>query len=322
MKFENIYIEDEIKSLKKTKSILSRIKYKNIIFCDKYTEIFNPKNQNFRIQKINPNIILAKKYGKFILKTPPKFNIGFKYNYYFSHMLNCVYDCKYCFLQGMFNSANFLVFVNYEDFFKEIECILTKNPNKKICFFSGYDCDSLALEKITNFLNSFLTFFEQRKNAFLEVRTKSTNIEVFKKIKPINNVIIAYSLNPEEIIQKYEQKTPTFAKRLESLHLLQSLGWRVGIRFDPIFVSHNNVNIYNRFVENIFLKINPNTLHSVTIGEFRMPNNFLNKILKIRTNDSLEFLELHNNKLKKKESYSLFKKKLRTFVSARKIYEN
>ena len=52
-----------------------------------------------------------------------------------------------------------------------------------------------------------------------------------------------------------------------------------------------------------------------------MPNNFLNKILKIRTNDSLEFLELHN-KLKKKDSYSLFKKKLRTFVSARKIYEN
>ena len=36
-------------------------------------------------------------------------------------MLNCVYDCSYCFLQGMFNSANYLVFVNYEDYFKEIE---------------------------------------------------------------------------------------------------------------------------------------------------------------------------------------------------------
>jgi len=322
MKIENIYIEDEIKNLKKTKSILSKIKYKNIIFCDKYTEIFNTNNQNFRIQKLNPNIILAKKYGNLILKTPPKFNIGYKYNYYFSHMLNCVYDCKYCFLQGMFNSANFLVFVNYEDFFEEIDNILTKNPNKKICFFSGYDCDSLALEKVTNFLNSFLFFFEQRKNAFLEVRTKSTNIEVFKRIKPINNVIIAYSLNPEEVIQKYEQKTPTFFKRLESLYLLQSLGWKVGIRFDPIFVSHSNINIYNRFLENIFLKINPNTLHSVTIGQFRMPNNFLKKILKIRTNDSLEFLELHNNRLKKKECYNLFKKKLITFVNERKIYEN
>ena len=51
MKFENIYIEDEIKSLKKQKSILSRIKYKNIIFCDKYTEIFNPKIKTFESKK-------------------------------------------------------------------------------------------------------------------------------------------------------------------------------------------------------------------------------------------------------------------------------
>ena len=39
-------------------------------------------------------------------------------------MLNCIYDCNYCFLQGMFNSANYLVFVNYEDYFKEIEKII------------------------------------------------------------------------------------------------------------------------------------------------------------------------------------------------------
>ena len=167
MKFENVYVENEIKGLDKTRSILNRIKYKNIIICEKYSEIFNPKNQNFRIQKMNPSIILAKKYGNFILKTPPKFNIGFKNNYYFSHMLNCIYDCKYCFLQGMFNSANFIIFVNYEDFFKEIENLLKRNPNNKICFFSGYDCDSLALEKVTKFLDSFLIFFKKKKKCCL-----------------------------------------------------------------------------------------------------------------------------------------------------------
>ena len=217
---------------------------------------------------------------------------------------------------------HFLVFVNYEDFFEEIDIILKKIPNKKICFFSGYDCDSLALEKITNFLYSFLIFFEQRKNAFLEVRTKSSNIEIFHRIKPIDNVIIAYSLNPEEIIQKYEQKTPTFKKRLESLYLLQNLGWKIGIRFDPIFLSNNNLHVYNRFLENIFLMINPNILHSVTIGQFRMPNNFFKKILKIRAKESHEFLELQNNKLNKTESYVLFKEKLKTFVSEEKIFEN
>ena len=46
------------------------------------------------------------------MNTPKDFTIGFKENYYFSHMLNCIYDCKYCFLQGMFNSANFVIFTN------------------------------------------------------------------------------------------------------------------------------------------------------------------------------------------------------------------
>ena len=50
-------------------------------------------------------------------------------------MLNCIYDCKYCFLQGMFNSANYLVFVNYQDFFFAINEIIKTNINKKICFF-------------------------------------------------------------------------------------------------------------------------------------------------------------------------------------------
>ena len=33
-------------------------------------------------------------------------------------MYNCLFDCRYCFLQGMYNSSNFVIFVNYEDFFK------------------------------------------------------------------------------------------------------------------------------------------------------------------------------------------------------------
>ena len=121
MKFSNVYIEKEIKNSSITLKILRKIKYNKIIICDKYSEVFNPKNQNFRIQKKNPSIILAQKKKNILFKTPPKFTIGFKKNYYFSHMLNCIYDCKYCFLQGMLNSANYLLFVNYNDFFKEIK---------------------------------------------------------------------------------------------------------------------------------------------------------------------------------------------------------
>ena len=106
-----------------------------------------------------------KKKKNFIIKNPEKFSIGFKENYYFSHMMNCIYDCKYCFLQGMFNSANFVIFTNFKEFNNEIKK-KASNKNHKLCFLSDYDCDSLALEKITNFLNVFLRNFKIIKNGF------------------------------------------------------------------------------------------------------------------------------------------------------------
>ncbi len=121
MKINTIYIENAAKSHPKTYDIIKRIKYKNIIYCHSYSEVFNSNNQNFRIQKELPSLILAYKKKNFIHKAPEKFTIGFKNNYYFSHLLNCPYDCKYCFLQGMFNSANYVLFVNYEDFYSNIK---------------------------------------------------------------------------------------------------------------------------------------------------------------------------------------------------------
>ena len=68
-------------------------------------------------RKKKPALILAKKEGKKLHNVPNSFSIGGKKNYYFSHMLNCIYDCEYCFLQGKHMSAHYLLFVNYEDFF-------------------------------------------------------------------------------------------------------------------------------------------------------------------------------------------------------------
>ena len=133
---ETIYIENQIKKHFRTKQILSRFKKKiEIVYCDHYGEIFNIKSQNFRIQKKKPSLILAKKEGKKLHNIPSSFSIGGKKNYYFSHMLNCIYDCEYCFLQGKHMSAHYLLFVNYEDFFVEIKKKLNKIILKNPIFF-------------------------------------------------------------------------------------------------------------------------------------------------------------------------------------------
>ena len=123
-------------------------------------------------------------------------------------MYNCLYDCSYCFLQGMYNSANYLVFVNFDDYKNEIEKIIGKDKEKKMTFFTGYDCDSLAMEPITNFISDFIPFFRQYNNALFEIRTKSINNTVFRKHDALKNCIVAYSLMPETLAQNLDKKAP------------------------------------------------------------------------------------------------------------------
>ena len=91
-------------------------------------------NKNFRIQKQNPALILARKHDNFVLPAPQGFGLDAQ-KLLFSHMYNCIYDCRYCFLQGMYSSANYVLFVNYEDFFKAISDTIDKNTDTSLTFF-------------------------------------------------------------------------------------------------------------------------------------------------------------------------------------------
>ena len=61
---DTVYIEKEIINNKTTKSIISKLGKVDIVLCDRYTEVFNRKSQNFRLQKKNPSLILAYKKKK------------------------------------------------------------------------------------------------------------------------------------------------------------------------------------------------------------------------------------------------------------------
>ena len=151
-----IYFEQDIADHPRSRDIFQRFPTANQVVCDRFGEVFNRKAQNFRLQKQRPALILARKFKNFVLEAPQGYGIGGQRNFYFSHMLNCIYDCRYCFLQGMYRSANYVLFVNFEDFDQAIMEKVAAFPNKELYFFSGYDCDSLALEPVTCFGEHFL----------------------------------------------------------------------------------------------------------------------------------------------------------------------
>ena len=199
-----VYIERGVKDHPRTQEILERVRPRHVIWCEHFGEIFNRKKQDFREQKKAPALILAKKTGRRVLPAPDGYGIGGSRNYYFSHMLNCVFDCRYCFLQGMYPSANYVLFLNFEDFVTDIESTLAEHPGEDVYFYSGYDCDSLALETYSHFVAHYLPFFRRWPQAFVELRTKSVNISPLLKMEAVPNAIVAWSLTPQIVAEAVE----------------------------------------------------------------------------------------------------------------------
>ena len=273
---DTIYIEVDVEDHPRTQKILSRYPKANKILIEKYGEVFNSHSQNFRTQKQNPSLILASKRNKKVITTPSQYETGGGANYYFSHMLNCVYDCRYCFLQGMLRSAHYLLFVNYEEFIDEIKAVAAEhvNDDKPVWFFSGYDCDSLAYEPVTQFADFFVDQFTQIPNAVLELRTKSTQIRSLLSRPAQSNVVIASSLSPENVAVAVEKGAPTLVKRVEALAKLQKHGWRIGLRFDPLVWHAEYQESYTQMIKLVFSQLDANKIDSVTLGGFRLPKGF------------------------------------------------
>jgi len=282
-----IYIENDIRDHSRTHSICQRFPKATIVYCEHYGEIFNRKAQNFRLQKQNPALILAKKHKNHVLPAPPGYGIGGRKNFYFSHMLNCIYDCRYCFLQGMYRSANYVIFINYDDFEQEIIQTAKLHPDEDVWFFSGYDCDSLAYDPITRFVESFLTVFRNTPNANLELRTKSTQIRSLIAQEPLANCVVAFSFSPEEYSNSLEHGVPSVEKRIDAMEKLHDSGWKLGLRFDPVIYQPNYQELYNRLFSQIFSRIPATGVHSVSLGAYRIPKVFHQNIANLYPDDKL-----------------------------------
>jgi spore photoproduct lyase len=283
----NLYIERAILKHPRVVNICERFPHAQKIICERYGEVFNPKSQNFRLQKQQPALILAQKHNHFALPAPTGYGIGSLKNYYFSHILNCLYDCRYCFLQGMYQSANYVFFVNFEDYQQQISAICATSPNEAVHFFSGYDCDSLALEPITGFVEHFLPFFATLPNAWLELRTKSTQVRSLLNREPVPRCVVAFSLSPDDIAKKVEAKTPSITRRLEALCKLQQCGWQIGLRFDPLIYQVDYKRQYQQLFAQVFSQINLAQLHSVNLGVFRLPESYFKKMHKLYPEEKL-----------------------------------
>ena len=272
LRFRHIYVEKRILNNEYVKNILAKFPKAEIIEINHYKDRFNPYYQSFRAQKDAQSLILAKKDPPFIYEASEliqKLGVNF---FYTTPMLNCIYDCHYCFLQGMYPSSNLVLFVNFNDFFKEVERVYENLGNLFLSI--SYDTDILAVENLFGVAKKWADFVKD-KNIKLELRTKSVNIDFEYQ----ENLVFAFSLSPETVIERYEKHTPKLKARIKAIKKVINKGFKPVIVFDPIIKLPNFKEVYKDFLQKVFSEINYKDIESIVYGTFRM-NSTQFKIIK------------------------------------------
>lgn len=284
--FSHIFVEREALEYPQAKSIIARFSKANVIQVKNYKEVFNRSNQDWRLQKNSQKLILAVKKSPFLYPGSDVVqNPGVKNFFYNSLVKNCLYDCHYCYLQGMFPSPHLVVYVNLEDYFLATEEAL-KNL-KEIYLSISYDTDLLAIENIVNYCGRWIEFASQNKDITVELRTKSSNYSAIKKYRSISNFILAWTLSPEEIQVKYETKTPSLKARLKAALQAIEDGWPVRLCFDPVIACADWKNIYANFLESVFAVLPGHAIHDTTLGPFRMNSTYFRRAADLRLDSDL-----------------------------------
>ncbi len=281
--FSHIYVEEGVADHEETLRILEHFPNAKVIPIHHYKDVFNRKHQSFYEQKGHPALILAQKEGRLVYPGAPLCqSFGNHYFYYTSCMMNCLYDCEYCYLQGMYPSGNVVLFVNLEDIFREVDELLEKHP---VYLCVSYDTDLMAFEGIAGFVGRWHEFVKTRPQLVIEIRTKSGAFDRIKHLKPLPNMIFAWTLSPERIVEKYEHHTASLKLRIRHLHEAADAGFPVRVCFDPLIYEEDFEALYKELVDQVFAR--PFDLLDASIGVFRVSAEYLKQMRRQRPDSPL-----------------------------------
>jgi len=183
---------------------------------------------------------------------------------------NCPMDCSYCYLQEyLADNASLKVFSNVEDLIQEADRTLARHRGVFFRIGTGEITDSLALEPYTGMVGELIPYFAAQPNVLLELKTKSDCVESLLKLDPKGRIVVAWSMNPQPVIDLDEHGTASLSARLAAARRCQDGGYRLGFHFDPMIEYPGWESDYHSMLEQTFEAIDWRKLSWVSLGVLR-----------------------------------------------------
>lgn len=289
--FHHVYVERKLRGQYDVTGIFDKLSGSRVVWINHYKDIFNRKGQSLAFQKKSPALILAKKEGKLVYNGSKECqSFGNEHFYYTSCMMNCLFDCEYCYLQGMYPSADVVLFMNLDDIFHEVDELL-RGHGVYLCI--SYDTDLVALENITGYCRRWIEYAKNRVGLTIELRTKAELSDSFIRMldeKECENIIFAFTLSTDMIQLSYEHNTSSIQSRIASIMRASQKGLNVRVCFDPLLTYADLSALkkaYGTLIDKLFESVTDQMLYDVSLGEFRVPCDYLKRMRKRRPDSKL-----------------------------------
>lgn len=182
----------------------------------------------------------------------------------------CPYDCAWCYLKGTLRFAPSKAKPRVKDFTKIERHVRAFTETVDWCeelLNTGELSDSLMYERDGSSFSKFImSIFNQQERHKVLFVTKSNRIDNLLQMNRKDRAIVSFSLNAEDVAEKFEHGATAVKERIEAAAKLDKAGYEVRIRIDPMVPVLGWENAYRQLVDGIFSKFTPSR---ITLGSLR-----------------------------------------------------
>jgi spore photoproduct lyase len=201
----------------------------------------------------------------------------------------CAYDCAWCYLNGTFRfrkdkeTGEHLgkqpYLKNLRETRKQLTRALKEIPGP-VLFNAGEVSDALVFEKelMRELLPIFQSDITNPHGHKILLLTKSSSIRILSHADP-GYVVIAHSINAEQVSKGWEHKAPTTGQRLHASRQATGSGFETRLRIDPMVPVDHWEQGYKELVD-LILRATPH-VSVITLGSLRGLQSTINECKKL-----------------------------------------
>lgn len=259
--FNNLYVSGDVAQMPLAQAISGKVSY-------------NQRHYISGEQHPGDGLLLTRNNGAFIKPCPgQKGSVCCGY-WVVEWGMGCPFGCEYCIIQNYTRAGDVTLFLNWEDCHREI-LELRQRIKGPIRLGTGQFGDPLALEPVFPLNAAIIDWTVGLPDFTVEIKTKSDFIEPILQAKDARHVTLAFSLNPQEIIDRLEHGAASLEQRLSAAATAaRKTGCRLAFHFDPVIPAPGWKQKYSEVFKLMHHHLKGLPINWISLGTFRFPKGF------------------------------------------------